>query len=234
MTSARHVLLVEDIHMQYISIKHELEAAGWRVSRAEDAESAIRSLTFLENEATPVDVLAIDLGLPPRIDDLMSGGLVLIERIRQQNTRLPILAYTSIPPRDDYAFIAARLLAYRASFVYLRPLKGDVTLASLLQLTRQEFVLFSPAPADYLPRAIATRPDPLGELQWQTLRFLSENLTYRQIAEATAAAGPDTVKARINTIRDALVQAGELEVHRTEAEDLRQWYKAHHVRYHRP
>lgn len=234
MKSSRHVLLVEDILIQYNALKQEFEAAGWRVSRAEDEESTLRQLDLFEREGVPIDVLAIDLGLPPNADNQVKGGLLLIEKLRQQENKIPILAYTGLSSRRVYDFLVARLLAHRASFVYLRPLKGDISLANLLQLTWQGFVLLSPEPADYLSKAIPTRPDPLNEQQWEILHLLNQGLTYRQIAERTDANSADTVKARLTTLREQLVRVGELPAHRTDAHELRQWYSEQHVRFQRP
>lgn len=237
MKPSRHLLLVEDIPLQYNALKPEFEAADWQVSRAEDEESALRQLSLFEREGSPIDALAIDLGLPPNIDNPLKGGMRLIEKLRQQGNKLPILAYTALTSQHVgpvYAMLVARLLAHRASFIYLRPLRGDVSLANLLQLTWQGFVIISPEPADHLIKAIPTRPDPLNEQQWEILRLLSQDFTYRQVAEKTNAGSADTVKARLNVLRETLVAAGELAVDHTDAHELRQWYTVHHARYQRP
>lgn len=237
MKTSRHVLLVEDIPIQYNALRQEFEAAGWTVSRAEDEESALRQLVLSDQEGSPIDVLAVDLGLPPNIDNPVKGGLLLIEKLRQQESKLPILAYTTLTPKHVgpvYDLLVARLLAYRSSFLYLRPLRGDVSLSNLLHLTWQGFVLISPEPADHLAKAIATRPDPLNEQQWEILQLLSQGLTYRQIATKTSAGGADTVKARVNVLRETLVRVGELHPDRTDTNELKQWYIERHARYQRP
>ncbi|MEW5984995.1 MAG: hypothetical protein AB1791_00010 [Chloroflexota bacterium] len=229
MTKSRNLLLVEDSRFQYQALKAELETSGWTITRAEDEMSTLR---ILERTGPPIHAVALDLGLPPGKDNPLQTGLPLLQKLRECESALPILAYTGLAPTAfDHSLLVARLLPLRISFLYLRRMSNQIGLSTLLELVWQGFVFLSPGPADQLPQAVASKPDPLSDQHWQTLKLLAEDLGNKQIAREISDVGTEGVKARLGRIREILVGRGELERHQTAREDLVAWYRRHRVRY---
>lgn len=235
MNSTRTVLLVEDQLHQYVSFRQDFEEAGWKVLRAEDRDSVLQRLEEVCKAGQAIDAIALDLGLPPDPDNPLRIGVPLAQELRRAHEGIPLLTYTAIQPRaTDFAQIIARILPLRASFIYTRQLDG-IRLSYFLDLTWRGYVTLSPAPADFLPETIATKPDPLADqvcgALWETLRLLSEGQVIKEIGQAMPDVTPAGVKARLGTIRTRLTEAAEIET--TDREDLISWYKENHVRYRR-
>ncbi|GAB4156192.1 MAG: hypothetical protein Fur0021_24270 [Candidatus Promineifilaceae bacterium] len=231
----KRVLLIEDDRRQYSGLEQEFNDGNWQVIRAWDKSSTLQQLQPSPDHTVLVDAIALDLGLPPAIDNPLDSGIPLARLLRQRHPHLPILAYTALQPKDvDYGKLLAELLPLRISFIALRTLSGDNHLGDLLRLVWQGFLLLSPSPADYLADAIAIRPDPLDDALWETLRLMSQGLTYPGIAAQLPNVGVEGVRARVRRISDILQKREELESHQTSREDLESWYRYHHVRYRRP
>lgn len=235
MTENRRLLIVEDSPMQYELLRMQTEADNWSILRADDEVSALRQMDQAHQENWPIEVVAVDLGLPPGLDNPLRGGLPLIEKLRNRQENLPILAYTGIPPTTtDYPYLVARFLPLRVSFIYLRPMVGPPSFAEMVELVWKGFFVLSPAPADQLPIAVAKKPDPLSDDQWETLELLSSNLVYKEIAEnLVTPVSKDAVKVRIARIKELLFDAGEIGYEHAETRDIIDWYLTHYVRYRR-
>lgn len=231
MNTTRTALLVEDQFHQYISFRQDLEEAGWQVLRAEDRGTALQKIEQAKEAGQVIDAIALDLGLPPDPDNPLRIGVALAQELRQAHESVPLLAYTAIQPRaTDFAQIIARILPLRASFIYARQLNG-IRLSHFLDLTWRGYVVLSPAPADFLPQTIATRPDPLNSPLWETLRLLSEGQAIKEIGQVITGVKRAGVRSRLSKIREKLIEAGEIET--TDREDLISWYKENHIRYRR-
>lgn len=230
------LLLVEDSQRQYLGLKVEIERAGWHIIHCYDVEQALYDYDRHLKSDNPVGIVALDLGLPPATEEPLRSGLKLAKMLRARNADLPILAYTlrqHLPKKVPYDVILAELLPLRISFLYLRRME-NIDMGDLLELVWQYFVIFSPGPADYLPRAVPRGPDPFtDEDLWETLAKLAEGKSYKQIAVELSGIGGEGVRARINRIRDRLIDIGELEEYQREQDDLIRWYKTHYARYQR-
>jgi DNA-binding NarL/FixJ family response regulator len=232
MKTKRRLLLVEDTAVQAQGLRVDFEANGWQIERAHDTLSTLKRLS----ETRPgkeIGAVALDLGLPPTRDDPTITGLDLAATLREENPSLPILAYTSLPiNRYEVSQVIATLLPLRISFIHLRPLRGEASLADLLELTWRGFVLLSPDLADFLPDAVPTFPDPLTDELWETLRLLNEGNTYEETADILPITA-DGVRNRLKRVARILQDIGELESHQTTRDDLLTWYKRHRVRFRR-
>lgn len=235
MAQKRRLLIVEDSPMQYELLRLQTESEKWAILRAGDEASALRQMEQAVDEDWPIEVVAVDLGLPPGADNPMRGGVPLIEKLRQWQENLPILAYTSIPPTStDYAYLVARFLPLRVSFIYLRPMIGPPSFAEMVEIVWKGFFVLSPAPTDQLPIAVADKPDPLSDDQWETLELLSSNLAYKEIAaNLDTPVTKDAVKVRISKIKDILYDAGHVPFEHADIRDVVDWYLTHYVRYRR-
>lgn len=234
MLSKRRLLLVEDIPMQYDSLKTQLESAGWHLLHAMDEQSALHQVIQAQDEKWPIEIAVVDLGLPPGVDNPFRGGLPLIKQLRAGQENLPILAYTSIlPTAVDYSVLVSEFLPRRVSFVYLRQLVGPPSFTEAVQLVWKGFLLLSPAAADQLPMAVAARPDPLSEEMWQTLELLSRNMAHKEVASQLGTIKKDAVKNRVARIKDILIDSGELEHYQADTSGIIDWYRINHVRYRR-
>ena len=96
MGEKRRLLLVEDLKIQYETIKIQLQDSGWDILHATDEESAMRQMELADEEGQPIEIAVVDLGLPPSIDDPTRAGLILVEKLRERQENLPILAYTAL------------------------------------------------------------------------------------------------------------------------------------------
>lgn len=232
MSARRRLVVVDNSDYQYNSIRSELSESGWEVMRDVDQESALFRFKQCQAQGTPIQAAAVDLGLPPGIDDPFAAGIPLIARLRQEAPALPILAYTSLTPLSfSYELALRALLRLKASFLYFRELSEKVTFAQLLELTWLGYVVVSPAAAEKLNDLIASRPDPLPDRLWETLKLLSSEKTYKEIAYDLGDLRQGGVKNRVSQIRDILRDAGELQPYQDQNEDLVNWYRRNKVRY---
>jgi CheY-like chemotaxis protein len=238
MTQQYSALVIEDKNAQYRMVSDDLESGGWQLRRAIDEAGTLRELEQSSVIGPRFDAVAIDLGLPPDIDNPLRVGVPLAETIRRLYPSLPVLAYSSISPTSGgahYDLLLSRFLPLGVSFVYLRRLPDDVPLCVLLEQVRLGFHILGPGPADFLPKVAATAPDPLDKKLWDTLEALSRGLTDRQIAEYLNDVGEHGSRHRIDQIRLALVSAGFFSHdQRVERRELVTWYREHRVRYRRP
>lgn len=232
MKANRRLLLVEDSDRQARSLRSEFEEVAWSIIRAHDRLSAVNMLKEAAAKGSPVDAVALDLGLPPYQNSPLETGLPLAIELRVTYPHLPMLAYTSLPAGEYMSRVVAELLPRRISFIALRALSDHIKLAQLLEFAWLGFVLLSPAPADYLPDAIAITPDPLSSDLWETLRLFDQGATNEEVARALPITG-DGVRARLRRTALALVQTHELEEYETTRDDLLKWYRTHRVRYRR-
>lgn len=231
--STRRLLIVEDQTVTYTGLKEHFEKAGWAVERAGDAESAIYAVGRAAGSGSPFDLVLVDLGLPPVINDPFRGGLPLIDRLREDWSDLPIAAYSALTSREfDYARALKALLVRRVSFLPTR-VTPVPELLSAAELASLGYCVVPGAAAGYLEKAIADRPDPLDEKDWQILKGLSKGLSDSKIAEGMEDLQQDAVRKRIRKIRDTLVDSNWLPENQTDRSQLGQWYRDHHVRFSR-
>jgi DNA-binding NarL/FixJ family response regulator len=224
------VLLVEDSTLQLKAMQNEFKEKGWNVIYAQDVNAALFQVEKVGKEGGRIDVAAIDLGIPPGIDDPIDGGIKLIKKLRDnpETKSLKILAYTSAGPKEfDYSLILRNLLALQTSFISLRGEKVDF--ASLLEFVWMGYVFVSPSSANFLSKSIAEHPDPLDNRQWETLKSLDQDKSLTKIADDMGLT-VEGVKARLPKIKEALIDANELSAD-TETEDLIRWYRQMRVRY---
>lgn len=233
METTHLLLLVEDSRHQYAAIKLELENTHWQIIHCLDMAAALRAYEQGEESGAHIGMAAVDLGLPPDPDNPLRIGLKLAKTLRQRDPDLPILVYTSISPSAArFDMLVAELLPLRISFVYLRA-PDDPDMAYILDLVWQDYFILSPGPADFLPRAVAETPDPLDADLWETLALVTQGKTYPEIAAALPSVSVEGVRARVNRIRDALIDTGELAEYQRDRLDLANWFRDHHVRYRR-
>ncbi|MBL0421980.1 response regulator transcription factor [Ramlibacter sp. AW1] len=78
------LLLIEDDAALREGLARQLQADGWRVDQAGDGEDGL-----FQAREYPVDLLIVDLGLP------RLGGLQLVQKLRADGRRTPILVLTA-------------------------------------------------------------------------------------------------------------------------------------------
>src|SRR6188474_2266305 len=92
MPNDKHILVVEDEQHLADGIKFNLEAEGYRVTNVSDGPSALR---VLEDSASDVDLIVLDLMLPE-----MSGYKVC-ERLRERGMDVPVLILSARTLAED-------------------------------------------------------------------------------------------------------------------------------------
>jgi len=92
MSSAKHILVVEDERHLAMGIKFNLESEGYRVSVAGSGQAALD--IYQENEAD-VDLLILDIMLPGM------SGYAVCEALRQQGSDVPILVLSARTLSED-------------------------------------------------------------------------------------------------------------------------------------
>lgn len=231
---ARRLLIVENDGLQYRTLRTTFLEEGWVVERAEDKESALRAVTSAVERNEQPDLVLVDLGLPPGPNDPFRGGLPLIEELRATWPPLPIGAYTALSPQNfAYDRALKRLLPRRVSLLWLRQV-DERELVRAVELAWRGYCVLSPAPADYLEQAVADRPDPLEDVEWAILKGISDDQTDREIARGLESLQHDAVRKRVSVVKQKLIDGGWLRDYQTHREDLKQWYRRHHVRFSRP
>lgn len=234
MVSTHLLLLVEDSRLQYAAIKQELENTHWQIIHCQDMDAALRAYEQGEESGAHIGAAAIDLGLPPDPNNPLRIGLKLAKSLRQRDPDLPILVYTGIGPSVTSRFdvLVAELLPLRISFVSLRS-PDDPDIAYILDLIWQDYFILSAGPADFLPHAVAEKPDPLDDQLWETLALIAQGKSYPEIAAELPGVGVEGVRARVGRIRETLIEKGELAEYQRDRLDLANWFRDHHVRYRR-
>lgn len=230
----RTILLVEDQRYQFAPLSSELKEKGWNVLWAQNVNDGLGELQKARESKAPIDMAAIDLGIPPGMDNPLEGGIKLIREIRKttDGENLPILAYTSLTPKEfDYSLAVKHLLVMRASFICLRPISDKVNFTDLIESSWLGYVVIAPQPADFLSKAIPDQPDPLDDHHWETLALLQRQLTYSQMAHEMKIS-VEAVKARVSRIKEILISLEELP-YDAPTEDLGHWYLQKRVRYSR-
>lgn len=82
-----HILIVDD-EVQVLAVaKAILEAHGFLASIAKSGEAALEILNQQQAEASPINVVVLDLSMPGGL-----SGFEVLERVRKQNQDLPIVA----------------------------------------------------------------------------------------------------------------------------------------------
>lgn len=231
----RTILLVEDQRYQFAPLDSELKDRGWKVLAAQNVHDGLYQIQAARQTKQKIDMAAIDLGIPPGMDNPLEGGIKLIREFRAMSDgeHLPILAYTSLTPKEfDYSLAVKNLLALRASFICLRPISDKVNFADLIEYSWLGYVVIAPQPTDFLPKAIPDRSDPLDDKHWETLLLLHRELTYSQMAQEMKLT-VEAVKARVTRIKEILIDLNELP-YDAQTEDLNLWYLQKRVRYSRP
>lgn len=226
------ILLIDDAHRQLRQLELELQDGGLEVHRAWDYASVKDALNQSSPNARKIDAVALDLGLPPEQDNPFRTGIPLARELRVQHN-LPVLAYTSLTPKSaDFSRLLAELLPLRVSFVSLRSLPDDFSIAQLLHLVWRGFFFLSPTSADFLRYAVATRPDPLDQEEWHILSMVNDGLTNKDIA-AKMSYSAETVKSKLQRIGEKLSADDYLHLMTNDRNHMARWYNEHHIRYRR-
>src|SRR6476660_3847527 len=92
MSSAKHILVVEDERHLAMGIKFNLEGEGYRVTVAGTGPAALEA--FEENEAD-VDLIILDIMLPGM------SGYAVCESLRKQGSDVPILVLSARTLSED-------------------------------------------------------------------------------------------------------------------------------------
>lgn len=235
MPEGRSVLLVDDMPMSAVPIKAELCEAGWRVRWVTSAAEGRAIAEQAARTREQFDLFAIDLGLPPDIDDPLVTGVPLVRLLRISYPEVPIVAYTVNNHKlFPYELILRELLPLNVSFFHSRERETDFV-SQLADLVARGYFIVSPAGTIALPRTVPQRPDPLGAENWQILRRISERETYAAIAlHINGLRNEGSVRGRVDRqIRPALVDAGWLSPSDTDQMDLKYWFDEHAARYRR-
>ena len=65
----RNILLVEDSKIQLSALSLELKDGGWNIIHSGDVQNALFQVEQSLKQKDPIKMAAIDLGLPPDIDN---------------------------------------------------------------------------------------------------------------------------------------------------------------------
>jgi DNA-binding response OmpR family regulator len=124
MSSAAHVLIVEDEEHLAQGLKFNLEAEGYRASIAPDGETALK-ITGTPDAA--VDVIVLDAMLPG------CDGFSVVEQLRERDDRTPVLMLTALGRPED----VLRGFAAGADDYLPKPFDISILLARLHGLLRR-------------------------------------------------------------------------------------------------
>jgi DNA-binding NarL/FixJ family response regulator len=229
---SKTLLLVEDIESARKFYCQEFEAKGWVVYQAAHPEEAWGQLKGFLAEQKQLDLIVVDLGLPPAHND-PTIGIKLIESLRAaeewQLRSVPILAYTALLHKGTQDIIVRRLLALNTSCVLTR-VDIHITLSDFLDLVAHHYIVISPPISGEMDKVIPIKPDPLEARDWKILALYAQGKSDREIAPLVKLK-PETLSTIRREIHTKLWEAGELEEHENLKEYLTRWYTEHRVRY---
>ncbi len=236
---SKRLLLIEDQSSQAETLTRSLKENGWNVTRAYDRQDTFFRIEQASRRQEQFDFFAVDLGLPPLDEDHAEEGIRLAIELRERFENYPILAYTAQGHKTiDYDLVLRQLLVARISFIYCRRRDERISFAEVVEIVNKGYLVISPTPADYLPLAIPSTPDPLSDKQWQTLKLLNEGKTYAQMGKEMDRTS-ESIQNWIGDIRDALapfiLPADMGDIHNSretiQLKDLTNWYRNNRVKY---
>ena len=124
MSTAAHVLIVEDEEHLAQGLKFNLEAEGYRASIAPDGETALKIASAPD---AGIDVIVLDAMLPG------CDGFTVVEQLRERDDRTPVLMLTALGrPEDVLRGFAAGVDDYLP-----KPFDISILLARLHSLLRR-------------------------------------------------------------------------------------------------
>lgn len=123
MSSAAHVLIVEDEEHLAQGLKFNLEAEGYRASIARDGETALE----MASSGSDIDVILLDVMLPG------CDGFSVVEQLRERDDRTPVLMLTARGRSED----VLRGFAAGADDYLPKPFDLSILLARLHGLLRR-------------------------------------------------------------------------------------------------
>jgi DNA-binding response OmpR family regulator len=124
MSTAAHVLIVEDEEHLAQGLKFNLEAEGYRASIARDGETALEIAAASDAD---IDVILLDVMLPG------CDGFSVVEQLRERNDRTPVLMLTARGRPED----VLRGFAAGADDYLPKPFDLSILLARLHSLLRR-------------------------------------------------------------------------------------------------
>src|SRR6478736_2573797 len=179
MSSAKHILVVEDERHLAMGIKFNLEGEGYRVTVAGSGPAALEA--FQENEAD-VDLIILDIMLPGM------SGYAVCESLRKQGSDVPILVLSARTLSED----RTRGFDVGANQYMSKPFDLDELLSRVKNLLshhnrRHQTASESPSGLTFYEFAnakinfaqfelsVAGKPVQLTKREWELLEFFVEN-----------------------------------------------------------
>ena len=181
MTSAKHILVVEDERHLAVGIKINLEAEGYRVTTVGDGPAALR---LIEENESEVDLVILDIMLPGM------SGYTVCETLRDRGSDLPVLILSARTLSED----RTRGFDVGANQYLSKPFDLDELLSRVRNLlthhTRRHQVPHVEATASGLnafefgtaklnfpqfEAIVDGKPVPLTKREWELLEYFVEN-----------------------------------------------------------
>ena len=138
MTSAAHILVIDDDPLVRLIGSQMLTQAGYRVSVAEDGDDGIKQIA-----ARPFDLVVTDLIMPNK------EGVETIREIKERWPETPVIAISS-GGQLDVGFYLPLAKAMGAAAVLQKPLRTETCLPLVEETLAQ---VEPPAPSRYDRRA---------------------------------------------------------------------------------
>jgi two-component system OmpR family response regulator len=179
MSSAKHILVVEDERHLAKGIKMNLEAEGYRVTTVEDGPAALKELE--ENEAE-IDLIVLDIMLPGM------SGYTVCETIRESGSDIPVLILSARTLSEDRTrgfdvganqylskpFELDELLSRAKNLLTHHARRHQAGRPTPSGLTTYEF---GPAKIDFPQYELSVhgKPVQLTKREWELLEYFVEN-----------------------------------------------------------
>jgi CheY-like chemotaxis protein len=114
--SDKSILIAEDEDTNYLLLVEYLEPTGAKIIRASNGFETLEVF----NEIT-LDLILMDMKMP------MMSGYEAVRKIRESNTRIPIIAQTAYAMVDD----KDKILAVGCNDYIIKPIMEDVLLSKI-------------------------------------------------------------------------------------------------------
>lgn len=220
-TFRKKALVVDDLKHQRDFISDIVQSLGCEVLRSHSSDDAERILK--ENDG--IELVAVDLGLPP-LGDKPDIGLALIKKLREQQQQLIIVVLSAMLPD---ASMVRECVKLRASFIYLRQTSEEERIKAAIQFALEQYVIFSPLPAELLPFTLPREDDPFDQAEWSILENIATTgNTYKAIGQKLGYS-EEGIKDFAKRIYDVLENRNEIS--KRERVELVRWFSDNHRNY---
>jgi len=206
--ASRSIIIIDDNDLP--ELKALIEKAGWTVVVTSNWEKVIDGVRGKPMDAP--QLISIDLGLPPKPDDV-DVGLEVLQRLREIDDGQALVVHSVQRPSER---IVREVFAARASFIKIHTSSQKRAFVAFLPLLAEGYLACC-GTAKFALQACVRPNNPLQPGEWELLGRLARREKYESIARALGTHW-QTVQNRVKDIATRLEERGLIDLnHRIHA-----------------